>query len=42
MVFLHPWTRSSYVHRRIRGLEEGPLIGTWLMMLLEDLWVEKE
>jgi ABC-type transport system substrate-binding protein len=39
MVFLHPFTRSSYVHRRIRGLQ-GPLIDTWLMMLMEDLWVE--
>jgi ABC-type transport system substrate-binding protein len=41
MVFLHPWTRSSFVHRRIRGLD-GPLTGATLEQLMEDLWVEGE
>jgi peptide/nickel transport system substrate-binding protein len=41
MVFLHPWTRSHYVHRRIRGLD-GPLTGATLEQLMEDLWVEEE
>jgi peptide/nickel transport system substrate-binding protein len=41
LVVLHPRTRVSFVHRRIRGFD-GPRLRRMLLMQMEDLWVEED